>query len=116
MDKNYYPIEFDAESSFTLTNGGTAPAPCCITIIPKFDFMILTIEGLSNEPIKVKNVKANQVVVIDGENRTITIDNIESFDKYDAWEFPKLQPGVNSIKIPNGGTCDVAIEYTRRYI
>lgn len=116
MDKNYYPIEFSTESSFSITNNGTAPAPCSITIVPKFDFLVLTIEGLSREPIKVKNVKANQAVVIDGENRTVTIDDNEAFDKYDAWEFPKLQPGVNNIKIVNGSSCEVAIEYTRRYV
>ena len=44
------------------------------------------------------------------------MDDKEAFDKYDAWEFPKLQPGVNNIKIVNGSSCEVAIEYTRRYV
>ena len=48
MVENYYPIEFDdAESSFIITNNGTAPAPCVITFIPKVDFIRLEIKGLS---------------------------------------------------------------------
>ena len=117
MVENYYPIEFDdAGSSFIITNNGTAPAPCVITFIPKVDFIRLEIKGLSKEPIIVSNVKMGQVLVIDGENRTVLLDDKEAFEHYDAWEFPKLQPGVNNIKIVNGSSCEVAIEYTRRYV
>ena len=91
MEKNYYPIEFDENgSSFVIINNGTAPTPCCITIIPKIDIMNLVIEGLSREPIKVSNVKTKDVLVIDAENRTVSINDISAFDHYDGWEFPKL--------------------------
>ena len=64
MEKNYYPIEFDENgSSFVIINNGTAPTPCCITIIPKIDIMNLVIEGLSREPIKVSNVKTKDVLL-----------------------------------------------------
>ena len=117
MVENYYPIEFDnAGSSFVITNNGTAPAPCVITFIPKVDFIRLEIEGLSKEPIIVSNVKMGQVLVIDGENRSVLLDDEEAFDKYDAWEFPKLQPGQNNITIKNGGQASISIEYNARYI
>lgn len=117
MVENYYPIEFDdAGSSFVITNNGTAPAPCVITFIPKVDFIRLEIEGLSKEPIIVSNVKMDQVLVIDGENRSVLLDDKEAFDKYDAWEFPKLQPGQNNITIKNGVQASISIEYNARYI
>lgn len=117
MEKNYYPIEFDENgSSFVIVNNGTAPTPCCITIIPKIDIMNLVIEGLSREPIKVSNVKTKDVLVIDAENRVVSINDVSAFDHYDGWEFPKLQPGKNTVKITNGAQASVAIEYSARYI
>lgn len=117
MVENYYPIEFDnAGSSFIITNNGTAPAPCVITFIPKVDFIRLEIEGLSKEPIIVSNVKMDQVLVIDGENRSVLLDDKEAFEHYDAWEFPKLQPGQNNITIKNGVQASISIEYNARYI
>lgn len=117
MADNYYPIEFDDTGAiFTIINNGTAPAPCVITFIPKVDFIRLEIEGLSKEPIIVSNIKMGEVLVIDGENRTVLIDEKEGFDHYDAWEFPKLQPGQNVIKINNGIQASISIEYNARYI
>ena len=117
MVENYYPIEFDdAGSSFIITNNGTAPAPCVITFIPKVDFIRLEIKGLSKEPIIVSNVKMGQVLVIDGENRSVLLDDKEAFEHYDAWEFPKLQPGQNHITINNGVQASISIEYNARYI
>lgn len=117
MVENYYPIEFDVSgANFAIVNNGTAPAPCVITFIPKVDFIRLEIKGLSNEPIIVSNVKMNQVLVIDGENRTVLLDDKEAFDHYDAWEFPKLQPGQNNITINNGVQASISIEYNARYI
>lgn len=117
MVENYYPIEFDTTGAeFIVNNNGTAPAPCVITFIPKVDFIRLEIEGLSEDPILVSNVKTGQVLVIDGENRTVLINDNEAFDQYDAWEFPKLQPGQNKIKINNGVQASIQIEYNARYI
>ena len=114
---NYYPIEFDNNgTSFTITNSGTAPAPCVVIIVPKVDIMSLTISGLSKTPITVNRVLANQTLVIDGENRSVTLEDNDYFANYDAWEFPKLQPGVNQISITSGAQAQVAIEYSQRYI
>lgn len=117
MANNFFPIDFNATGdSFIVTNNGTAPAPCVVTFIPKVDFYRLEITGLSAEPIAVNGVKAKDVVVIDGENRSITINDVDAFDKYDAWEFPKLQPGVNTVKIVNGVQASISIEYNPRYM
>lgn len=115
MDENYYPITFDGDS-FIIVNNGTAPAPCKITIIPQIDFVVLTIEGVSKKPIKVQNVSVNDTVVIDGEERTITINDEPAFNSYDGWEFPKLQPGENHISIVNGAHIQISIEFNARYL
>ena len=115
MNENYYPITFDGDS-FIITNNGTAPAPCKITIIPQVDFMVLTIEGLSKKPINISQLKTNDVLVINGENREITINECPAFDKFDGWEFPKLQPGINTVEIKNGAQIQLSIEYNARYL
>jgi len=115
--ENYYPIEFDNNgSSFTITNNGTAPAPCLITFIPQVDFITLSITGLSDEPIEVSGIRANDVLVIDGENRQVLLNDQDYFSHYNGWEFPKLQPGVNEIRIPSGSLANIQIEYNARYI
>lgn len=117
MNENYYPIEINtAGSSFTITNSGTAPAPCKITIIPKVDFINLTITGLSETPITVSQIKTNDVLVIDGETRQVLVNDVDAFNRYDAWEFPKVQPGVNTVSITNASQATIQIEYNTRYI
>ena len=113
----YYPIEFDSNgASFRIRNDGTAPTPCVVTIIPKVDFLKLVIQGLSEAPITFTGLKTNQVLVIDGEQRTVTVDDKDAFAAYDAWEFPKLQPGENQITIENGTSATISIEYSVNYI
>ena len=114
--ENYYPIEFDGNGQFDIYNNGTAPSPCKVTIKPMVDFVSLTIKGLSREPIVVKNVYQDSVLVIDGENRKVELDDQDYFANYDAWEFPKVMPGLNHVEIPNGARAQVAIEYQMRYI
>lgn len=116
MADNYYPIEFDGNGRFQIYNNGTAPSPCKITVQPKVDFVSLTIEGLSKEPIVVRNVLQDQTLVIDGENRTVTLNDQNYFDYYDGWEFPKVMPGENIVNIPGVSRARVAIEYQMRYI
>lgn len=116
-EAQYYPIEFDATgSTFNVYNNGTAPAPCIITIIPKVDFLKLVIEGLTETPITFTGLKTNQTLVIDGEAGLVQVNDEDAFVNYDAWEFPKLQPGANQITIQNGTSATISIEYTANYI
>jgi phage-related protein len=113
----YYPIEFDTTGSvFNIFNNGTAPAPCVVTIIPKVDFLKLVIKGLTEIPITFTGLKTNQTLVIDAEARSVTVDGEDAFANYDAWEFPKLQPGANQITIENGTSATISIEYSANYI
>jgi phage-related protein len=113
----YYPIIFDEQGdSFVVVNNGTAPAPCILTIIPKVDFLKLVVEGLTETPITFTGLKANQALVIDGESREVSVDGVSAFAFYDAWEFPRLLPGTNQIKIKNGTSASISIEYSANYI
>ena len=113
--ENYYPITFEGDE-FRITNIGTAPTPCKITIIPQVDVVVLTIQGLSQKPIKVSHLNVNDILIIDAETREITINGEPAFNQYDGWEFPKLQPGENTIQISNGVYMQVSIEFTARYL
>ena len=116
-NKYYYPIVIDPSSgTFTMTNNGSAAAPCRITAVPKNDIMLLTIKGLSKEDIKVEKIKAGEILVIDGINKEVTIDGKDAFDSYDAWEFPRLAPGTSEVFFTNADTLTLSIEYQPRYI
>ena len=116
-ENKYYPIVIDADGkTFTIANNGTAAAPCRVTIIPKNDIMLLTIEGLSEEKIEIQKIKSRQILILDGIDRKITLDNADAYDIYDGWEFPKLQPGINTIKVTNADLMTLSIEYQPRYI
>lgn len=116
MVENYYPIEFNELGEFTIINSGTAPSPCIITIIPRVNLTSITITGLSKEPIVVNQINQDQTLVINGEDRTVTLDQNDYFEGYDGWEFPKVQPGVNEVTISNGQLLSAAVEYSTRYI
>ena len=113
---NYFPIILTNEGGFYINNVGTAPTPCKITIIPKVDILVLEITGLSTKTIVLKNIYYNSIVVIDGETGAFTINGINNIDNYEAWEFPKLQPGENFITLTNLAQCEVSVEYEPRYI
>lgn len=113
---SYFPIIIESDGSISITNSGTAAAACRITIVPKNDIMLLTIEGLSEEPIQVDRIQHGQLLIIDGMNREVTLDGENAFEKYQGWEFPKLQPGLNTVKITNADTMALSIEYHPRYI
>ena len=65
---------------------------------------------------KVICLEDGQGIIIDGENRTVKLDDKDILDKYEAWEFPKLQPGENTITVINGIQASISIEYNARYI
>lgn len=115
-EAQYYPIIIDQQrKSFSIINNGTAAAPCRCTIIPRNDIMQMTIQGLTDEEIKINRILAGQALVIDGIEKTITLAGDPAFDHYDAWEFPKLQPGENTIKLSEI-VLDISIEYQPRWI
>lgn len=116
-DSTYLPIIMDTNgTTFSIVNNGTAAAPCRLTIVPKTDQKYININGLSDDQISISNVKSGQMLIVDGINRTVTIDNKNAFLQYDGWEFPRLKEGSNTIEISNINYLTVSIEYQPRYI
>lgn len=117
MTENYYPISLNGEGSgFSVINAGTAPAPCVLTIVPRVNYLSMTITGLTKEPIILSNIAANDVVVIDGEKKEFTINGSLAWDKFEAWSFPHLEPGENIITITSASMLDIEVAYNARYI
>lgn len=118
LSKTYYPISIDsATSSFTVINGGTAAAPCRLSFTPHNDVMLMTIRGLSEEELKISRIYAGSKVILDGINKTFTIDGVESFRFFEGWEFPKLQPGENVVYMTSADTMsEIEVEFQPRYI
>lgn len=113
---NFFPIEVNEDGSFTVENNGTAIAPCSLTIIPKSDVLVFTVEGLSEEPLTFSRIKSGQTLTLDGAKREITIDGKDAMENFDGWEFPRLKPGVNHIKVSDAMKMFISIAYNPRFI
>lgn len=113
----YLPIVLDSTgTSFTIVNNGTAAAPCRVTLSPRTNLASIQITGVTDEPVELKNIQSGQIIELDGIHREILIDGELAYDKYNGWEFPRLQPGKNVIKITSADVMGISIEYQPRYI
>ena len=70
----------------------TTPVYCCISLIADQNYNSITIMGIT-----VNRILAGDVLMIDGLNGKITINDENRFLDSDLVEFPILQPGINSI-------------------
>lgn len=94
---------------------GTYKTGVIVEITPSIDLIDLTINGLANDPIIIKNLKQGKKIIIDGKEETVLEEGINKFDDTDLWEFPFLMPGNNEI-ILSKNSCDVVIKYEPRYL
>lgn len=99
----------------TFNVGGNYNIPAIVEIVPSVDIIDLTINGLANDPIIIKNLHANKKIIIDGKEGTVTEEGINKFKDTDFWEFPFLNPGVNNITLSKN-SCNVTIKYEPRYL
>ncbi|MGL4742271.1 MAG: phage distal tail protein [Sarcina sp.] len=76
---------------------GNKQVPIILEIIPTIDTIDLVINGLSEDPIKIKNLKANKKITFDSYKGTVLEETSNKFDDTDFWEFPFLIPGINNI-------------------
>lgn len=89
---------------------GTMDTPCVISIRPTVNLESLTITGTTEKPIRILHIDPDREIVIDGKNGVITCQGENKFGDYDAWEFPKLKPGENTITV-DSDTCEIHISY-----
>ena len=72
------------------------------------------IEFIINE-MKIKNLKANKKVIIDGVKKTVTMDGKNKFSDTEFWNFPILTPGTNKITLSRT-EANVVLKYYPRYV
>ena len=120
---NFICYEYDEEKTFnfngleefTINNIGTDVTPAILEITPNINIANITIEGLADDPIIIKNLNVNKKIILDGELQKITVDGINKFSDTEMWDFPKLNPGINLIKV-NRNNCNIKIKYKPRFI
>lgn len=92
-------IRHTACETFKLT-GHTTTVMCRSTCPTPFVLKFTVPEALTSiriAGILIKNVNANDEIVIDSQNRVVTQNGINKFADTDLLEFPLLKPGKNSI-------------------
>ena len=107
--------EVNRVTSKTLNITGNLITPAIVEVTPTTDLVDIRLEGLANDPIIIKNLTANKKIIIDGELQKVTVDGKNKFKDTDMWEFPRLNPGKNTIKVSRSN-CDISIKYKPRYI
>lgn len=105
-------VEFTGKEK-TLVMEGTTKSPAIVTITPDIALVSLTVKGITDEAITIKDIARNAKIVIDGQNCTITENDRNILDKTDLWEFPRLMPGKNIITLDN--SCSVKVDYRAFY-
>lgn len=107
--------DFNSIIDFTVNNNGIADTPAIVEITPLSDLIDINLEGLSDDLILIKNLKANRTVILDGELQTVTVDGVNKYGDTDMWDFPSLSPGQNTIKVSKNN-CNIKIKYKPRWI
>ena len=102
-------------TSKTINMPGNTETPCIVEIVPSIDTIDIIVEGFADDPIIIKNLKANKTVIIDGESQTVTVDGINKYGDTDMWDFPSLKPGNNNLKFSRNN-CDIKVKYRPRFI
>lgn len=102
-------------NSKTIEVPGTQTIPAIVEITPNVYISDIKLEGLSDDPIIIKNLMSNKTVILDGELQKVTVDGINKYSDTDMWDFPRLKSGANTIKIDKSN-CDIKIKYKPRYI
>ena len=94
---------------------GNKETPAIVEITPTTALADITLEGLADDPIRIENLTANKTVILDGELQKVTVDGVNKYGDTDMWDFPRLKPGSNTIKVDKSN-CDIKIKYKPRYI
>lgn len=100
-------------TSKTIDVTGNIKVPIILEITPVIDMIDIKINGVSEDPLVIRNLKGNKKIIID--EGTVTEDGINKFNDTDMWEFPFLVPGKNNITLSKD-TCNITIKYNPRYI
>lgn len=101
------------DTTCTFNVDGNQITPAMVEIVPNVSLIDLTLEGLSDNPIILKNLKGGETIYIG--NGKVTAGGQSKMNDVDMWEFPKLKPGQNNISASKD-TCNITIKYNPRFI
>lgn len=117
----YRLVEETQSAEIYVANEGM-PTPCILEITPITGIVELSITGIARNPLNgedmeivVSDVQANEPLIIDGENHTVTSAGANKIADTSIWAFPKLTSGINHI-ILSSEYCDVIVRYKERYL
>lgn len=105
----------------TINVAGNKETPCIVEILPNVDVSKLQIHGVSydrynlDSGIEIRNLKQGKKIVINGEDCTALQEGKNKFSDLEIWNFPKLNPGSNTISITSD-QCSITIKYKPRYV
>lgn len=102
-------------TSKTINVEGNKETPVIVEVTPSIDLIDLTINGLDEDPIVLKNLKANKKIIINGEDGTVLQEGVNKYGDIEMWSFPSLKPGVNTITVSKNSV-DINIRYKPRFI
>lgn len=100
--------------SKSVTNTGSIPAECYITVTPVGNIAEFTITGLSASPIKLKNIVAGQPHVLDGYLYRYLRNGANDIANLDAFAWPVLPVGTTSVTFSHS-TVTVQIKYYPKF-
>lgn len=114
-------IEYEEEAiisstntSFIINAEGNIDSPCIVELMPSKDIPKIMLLGLSDEPIFITDLKTNKLLVINSELGTVEEDGSNAYQKFDAWEFPRVKSGSNLIQLDYPGI-KITIRYKARW-
>lgn len=96
-------------TSCRLKNPGSLKSPCSVTITAQTAAESLTLTGFG-EDIEIKNLKANQPVILDGINGLIMENGISKIDDVELLQLPFLEPGQNVITVSQEATVEISYQ------
>lgn len=114
-EKDYKAELINRITSKTINIIGNQVTPAIVEIIPSIALVDLTLDGLGEDPIKIKNLVANKKIIINGEDGTVLQEGANKYGDTEMWNFPSLKPGSNTIKVDKSSV-DITIKYKPRFI
>lgn len=98
IDEKYKDyVEVNLTSSNSISIEGNLSTPCILEITPTQAMVDLTIGGICKDIITINNLSKDEKLIINGEDKTITVNGENKFSDTDMWYFPCLNVGINNI-------------------
>lgn len=102
-------------SSVEITNAGNADTPFILELTSEIDQIDVKLSGLSPDDILIKNLKANEKIIMDGYKGTILAGTKNKFPDVDIWDFPTLKGGLNTLTLSRNNLI-LTVKYKPEFI